>query len=322
VIQLHEYKPHKEAAATLEAPCGHDTRKIGFLMQVHSTRTPSFPENLQDYAPWVSIHGLVAPYGKCQCGCDADAPISLVTRYKVGYAKGQPQRCLAGHKTTFVDEPNPSGLCQCGCGLPTLIAKQTNSKTGDLRGKPLRYLYGHYHKTLRSTEEMFWDKVCKGEPDDCWLWASGRNEKGYGKFVMRHEDFGCHDYAHRIAYILTYGPIPDGHYVCHKCDNPPCCNPFHLFAGTRQDNVDDMLSKKRQAYGDRAGQSKLRECEVVEIIALLHKGAVMHKDIAAQFGVSRFMVGDIWRGQTWRHVPRPWDSHYDARNRFRFGGQK
>ena len=78
--------------------------------------------------------------------------------------------------------------------------------------------------------------------DGCWVWTAATNSRGYG-----HATFdGARTYAHRIAYTLAYGPIPEGMFVCHRCDNPPCCNPAHLFVGTAADNAQDMAAKGRQ----------------------------------------------------------------------------
>jgi hypothetical protein len=90
--------------------------------------------------------------------------------------------------------------------------------------------------------ERFWTKVERGLPDRCWEWRAGRDNHNYGNFsvhsVMHH--------AHRIAYELTYGPIPDGCMVLHSCDNPPCCNPAHLRTGTHVDNMRDMRERRHK----------------------------------------------------------------------------
>lgn len=93
------------------------------------------------------------------------------------------------------------------------------------------------------TKLDFWNKIEKSSEEDCWEWKYQRDSKGYGrlnsKLVPTH-------IASRAAYILTYGHIPDEILVCHSCDNPPCCNPQHLFLGTEKDNFNDAVSKGRR----------------------------------------------------------------------------
>jgi hypothetical protein len=89
----------------------------------------------------------------------------------------------------------------------------------------------------RSIAERFWSKVIKADGDGCWLWNAGRDVKGYGNFAGRH--------AHRVAYELTYGPLPEGVFACHRCDNPPCVRPDHLFPGDTTANVRDAIQKGR-----------------------------------------------------------------------------
>jgi uncharacterized protein (DUF433 family) len=89
--------------------------------------------------------------------------------------------------------------------------------------------------------ETFWSRVEKGGVDDCWPWAARRGPQGYGAFRIDGKDRR----AHRVAYQLSRGPIPDGLLVRHTCDNPPCCNPNHLLLGTHADNVADRRERKR-----------------------------------------------------------------------------
>jgi hypothetical protein len=97
-------------------------------------------------------------------------------------------------------------------------------------------------------ERRFWGRVDKSAgPDACWPWTGSRRGGGYGRVTVN----GRSTSASRVAYELTHGTIPDGKHVCHTCDNPPCCNPAHLWVGTPADNTRDMLSKGRgrwQAY--------------------------------------------------------------------------
>jgi hypothetical protein len=87
--------------------------------------------------------------------------------------------------------------------------------------------------------DRFWSKVQKS--DACWIWAASRDDKGYGTFGFD----GVVQKAHRVAYQLSVGPIPDGAHILHSCDNPPCVNPAHLRVGTRSDNMRDKVARGR-----------------------------------------------------------------------------
>jgi hypothetical protein len=92
-------------------------------------------------------------------------------------------------------------------------------------------------------EARFWPKVDRRDPDECWPWiAKATHPFGYGRMTAGR---GNHLKAHRIAYALEHGSVPDGESVLHECDSPPCCNPRHLFLGSQQKNIEDMRGKGR-----------------------------------------------------------------------------
>ncbi len=97
--------------------------------------------------------------------------------------------------------------------------------------------------------DRFWSKVAIRGIDDCWEWRAGRRPSGYGMFAHEGKIWG----AHRFAFTLMIGEIPEGKFVCHTCDNPPCCNPGHLVPGTARENAHDAAAKHRLARSHEPG---------------------------------------------------------------------
>lgn len=129
----------------------------------------------------------------------------------------------------------------------------------------------------------------------CWAWTAYRTPLGYGLFYYR----GRMRPAHRVSWELHYGPIPDGLDVLHNCDTPYCVHPEHLFLGTQQTNMDDMVSKGRQSKGTARSQHKLTDADVVAI----RQSTARPSAIAHQYGVDASHITKIKRHKKWKHIP-------------------
>lgn len=152
---------------------------------------------------------------------------------------------------------------------------------------------------MKSLEERFWEKVDIQSYDVCWEWKASKTKKGYGSFGFSSRT----EYAHRVSWILSFGEdIPDGLFVCHRCDNRSCVNPYHLFLGTAKENSEDMVNKGRSIVNERNPMSKLKETDVKSIRDLLSLGKLSQRKIAKMFGVSSATVSFINSGLTWKDV--------------------
>ena len=151
----------------------------------------------------------------------------------------------------------------------------------------------HFQQWRASFESRFWDKVKRDNTENCWQWLGFCTPQGYGMIGQRS--------AHRIAYELTFGPIPEGTWVCHHCDNPGCCNPYHLFLGTAQDNAVDMVSKGRGVdnRGSRNGSAKLNQVDVLHIREEARLGTVTRKELAVRYGLTLSGIGAVICKHTW-----------------------
>lgn len=109
--------------------------------------------------------------------------------------------------------------------------------------------------------------------------------------------------VHRFVWLLCFGEIPEGKIVRHKCDNPPCVNPFHLLLGTNEDNVSDRQQRQRHSYGEGHYAAKITERTAKAIIVALQEDS-SQTAIARSFGVSKWLVNDIKIGKSWKHLSR------------------
>lgn len=142
------------------------------------------------------------------------------------------------------------------------------------------------------------------EDDSCIEWTRGKcnNKGGYG--AVRQTPTGKVDAVHRVAYILSIGAIPEGLCVLHKCDNPPCFRPSHLFLGTRLDNNRDRKSKGRSKprRGERHLSAKLTEEQVINIRQLYSTGEWPLRKLSYRYGLTRQSIWHIVKRLTWTHI--------------------
>jgi len=143
-----------------------------------------------------------------------------------------------------------------------------------------------------SDVKRFWSKVDIGGPDECWEWMAVRHPFGHGKIKVD----GQYEYAHRVAYSLERGALGDD-LVLHKCDNPPCVNPNHLYLGDHSDNLKDAYER-----GGQERSSKLSENQVREIKRKLQDGDTSQRELAEEYGVVRGCISNIATGRRWSHI--------------------
>lgn len=153
-----------------------------------------------------------------------------------------------------------------------------------------------------TTEERFWAKVDRsGGADACWRWAAYLDPRGYGAFATNHSKMRG---AHRVAWELTFGPIRGELDVLHRCDNPACVNPTHLFLGNHQANMDDRNHKGRHAHGESHGKAKLTEPKVIELRRLRGEGWSFGM-LAIRYGITSQAASDAACGKSWKHLGQP-----------------
>ena len=133
-----------------------------------------------------------------------------------------------------------------------------------------------------SIEQRFWEKVCC-YPGECWEWLGGRHPAGYGRINVD----GKNKAAHRVSWEINQGPIPIGLCVLHKCDNPGCVNPDHLWVDTQAANNKDMFAKGRNNSGHGGPPHKFTDVQVEQIKTIYSAGGTTQKELAKIYNVSR-----------------------------------
>lgn len=141
-------------------------------------------------------------------------------------------------------------------------------------------------------EERFWSKVIKyKEEGACWIWIGGIRHRQYGGFKWHRKTIA----AHRVAYILSYGPIPRGSLVCHHCDNERCVRPGHLFLGTAKENTHDAMRKGRLLTGN----AKFTYAQAQEIRKRYAEGNVTSRQLGKEYGTDHSVILDIVQHKTY-----------------------
>lgn len=155
----------------------------------------------------------------------------------------------------------------------------------------------------RNLQRRFWAKVKMGGPDECWLWKGCKNSSGYGQ-ISRGGRPTLMLYVHRVSYQIHHGPIPEGKEVCHRCDVRLCVNPAHLFAGTRSDNMCDMLRKGRgkPPKGMRNFKHKFTDDQVREIRRERREKGTHYRVFADRYGVELNTIWLMCQRKSWKHV--------------------
>lgn len=214
--------------------------------------------------------------------------LSVISRYGHSYKKDKIGRitwlckCECGKEKVIVGEKLSSGRTRsCGC-ICSPLEKEAIEKT---RKKIKRFTYIN-------------------QKNGCWEWQKYKNKLGYGQICYMGKQLK----AHRVSWIVFKGPIPDGMCVLHKCDNPRCINPVHLFLGSMKDNVQDMINKGRHDYGMpigiKAWHAKLTDEDVLWIRQQEYSWKKC-EEIAEKFGMSAFTIYNVFKRKTWKHLHDP-----------------
>ena len=185
--------------------------------------------------------------------------------------------------------------CRCDCGVELTVSAADLTDDGKLSCGCKKRPYSRRNVASRDLIES----MSIPEPNSgCWLWLGSSTPTpigDYGRISISNTMW----MAHRLSYFV-YKDDPAELFVCHRCDNPICVNPDHLFLGTHQDNMDDMYAKRRHSHGSGRPASVLNEALVQEILA----DSRSCEAVAEQYGVNFSVISRIRRGQAWKHVPR------------------
>jgi hypothetical protein len=195
------------------------------------------------------------------------------------------------------------------CGEPFKVPPSHHSATrGRYCGAVCAGIAKRQPPTLDSLRARTVEVLHDPELGPCWEWQGAHHKRGYGLTTLavthgKRQKW----YVHRLVWTFVHGEIPEGLNVLHRCDNPPCCNPAHLFLGTLAENCADRHAKGRTHKGETASLHRLTEAQVREIRQIAAAGvqgfAVSRSAIGRRYGVARATIDDVVNRVTWKHVP-------------------
>ncbi len=162
-----------------------------------------------------------------------------------------------------------------------------------------------------SLKERLYRHIDVKGSDDCWPFSGYLNKKGYGRIRIKIDGKWKYRPSHAVALELELGHPITG-WGCHRCDNPPCCNPAHIYDGNAATNADDCVTRKRHTYqqpnfpkarGERHPLAKLTESAVIDIRRRYAAGGISQQALADEYGVNQTKISEVVRRRTWRHIP-------------------
>lgn len=190
----------------------------------------------------------------------------------------------------------PYGYCQCGCGQKTKTAKRSYPRSNTQKGEHFNCVRGHSVNRMPDNVRL-WSRVAlTSDPEKCWEWQGKIINSGYGSLSVNNKN----QLAHRLAWRVSFGEIPNGLEVLHKCDNRICCNPTHLFLGTDLDNAKDKVSKGRHRPGEEHGNHKLTANQVKYIRRRYKEGGISQHQLAKEIGISPSTIWMVVNNKRWK----------------------
>lgn len=197
----------------------------------------------------------------------------------------QINQCLCG-KTFKSYKSRPGKYCSLSCANGSIVITKKNWQNAT------------HENRIELIKQKFEEYVIKTD-EGCWKWKGTTKGAGYGKLHLSDSFIS----AHRASWLIHYGEIPNNLCVLHKCDNPECTNPSHLFIGTSKDNTQDMIKKGRKnpALGETRS-IKLTNEKVLQIKNLLKKNELTQLEIGQLFNVDQSTISNIKRNKRWKHI--------------------